>query len=133
MIEGLRVAPAYLDARADGNVPKSCEECRKQTNVTTRQHMACGYEKALDVDPSTLTGLWSPTYMRTTICPGYTVGLPATQEVLGAYVQWEQRTLTEYLGAPPTEVALDCLKWLRAGINEHAAAEMKRKHPKGGA
>lgn len=127
MIEGLRVAPAYFDARADNDVPKSCEECRERTNVQMRQDMGCGYEKAIDAPGS----VWSPPYMQPTVCPGYTTSLVPVRECLAAYVQWEQRTLTEYLGAPPSEVALTYLSELRGGINEHQAAEMRRKAQKG--
>jgi len=97
--------------------------------MTTRQHMACGYEAPLATGAAQP---WAPSYMETTVCPGYTTALPAVAEVLGEYVQWEARTLTESIGSAPTDQALVCLSRLKAGINEHAAAEMKAR-AKGGA
>lgn len=123
MIEGLRVAPAYLDARADNRVPKSCDECRAMTTTTTRQDMGCGYEAPIEAPAS----VWSPPYHLATVCPGYTTSLTAVVECYPAYAQWEQRTLTEYLGEPPTEIALMYLAELRGGINEHQAAETRRR------
>lgn len=123
MIEGLRVAPAYFDARRDNVVPKSCEECKRTVNATSRQYMACGFEPAVaGAQP------WSPSYMQTTVCPGYTTSLPAVEETLDAYPHWKAGYLTEALdGESPSKGLLDCLSALEGGINEHHAAEMRKK------
>lgn len=129
MIEGLRVAPAYFDARREGVVPKSCQECKSTQTMVTRQYMRCGYESAVG-DPSAQS--WSPPYMRTTVCPGYTTALPAVAEVLDVHAHWKAGYLTESLdGEAPTKAVLDCLSALEAGINEHQAAQLRAKQ-KGG-
>lgn len=124
MTEGLRVAPAYLDARRDNLVPKSCEECKRTQTMVTRQYMRCGYEPAVS-DQSAQS--WSPSYMTTTVCPGYSTALPAVAEVLDVHAHWKAGYLTESLdGEAPTKGALDCLSALEAGINEHQADVMRR-------
>jgi alpha-D-ribose 1-methylphosphonate 5-triphosphate synthase subunit PhnH len=126
VIEGLRVAPAYLDARADGSVPKSCEECKRNNPVTTRQYMGCGFEEPVDDARP-----WAPSYMATTACPGYAVELPMTREVFSAHVQWKHGTLPAFLdGEQPTSVALHCLGEFEAGINEHSAAKVREASEK---
>lgn len=133
MIEGLRVAPAYFDARHEGKVQKSCQECKRTVNATARQHMGCGYEPAIAGAVPWSPPAWRDRGLRTTVCPGYTTALPATMECFDAYPQWEARTLTEYLGEPPTDAALAAMAALKAGINEHQADSMRRSSTKGGA
>jgi hypothetical protein len=139
VIEGLRVAPAYFDARNGPNKPfapngKDCEECRATVDAVTRQQLGCAYEPALDRPDA----VWSPPAwrdrdLRASTCPGYTTSLPAVLEAFDAYPQWEQGTLTEYLdGEPPTSVALSALMQLRAGIKEHEAQAFKPKAKGGG-
>ena len=47
MIEGLRVFPAYQDARRRKAVVSDCVTCKREQTMTTRQAIGCGYEPAL--------------------------------------------------------------------------------------
>lgn len=101
-------------------------------STAIRQTMGCGYEPRL-ADAQA----WTPPFLadrgdRVTTCPGYTIDLPMVSEIVEAYPQWEQGTLTDYLGAPPSDVALTCLTWFRAGIREHESATIKAATKKGG-
>lgn len=63
------------------------------------------------------------------VCPGYSVELPEVDEVVMAYPQWKERTLTEWLGEPPTAPLLLCLAALEGGKNqmESDRAEKQRR------
>ncbi len=138
MTEGLRVAPAYFDARTGPDKPfaplgANCQECRANVIATTRQELGCAYEPPIAGAHPWSPRAWADRGLRTTTCPGYTTSLPAVVEVFDAYPQWEQGTLTEHLdGEAPTRPALDALGTLRAGIKEHEADSIRAKS-KGGA
>ena len=121
MIEGLRVAPHYFDARNKGAVVRSCEDCKATTDVTTRQHMGCGYEARIaDAQPWSPRGWADRGTARPEVCPGYTTSLPAVGEFFAAHPQWKAGTLSDYLdGERPTSPALDCLAVLDSAIKEH--------------
>lgn len=141
MTEGLRIAPAYFDARsrspAEGPPApyETCKECREKMPAEIRQQRACGFEPPIERP----TGVWMPEACRIgtrpalTMCAAYTTALPEVQETIGAHAQWKQGTLTEYLdGEPPTRTLLDRLTAFEAGINEHQADEMRAATKKGG-
>lgn len=131
MIEGLRVYPAYQDARNGGQVvgAKGCEECKRTVSIEQRQDMGCGYAPSIEQPRS----VWAPAAWRDdhradwlTVCPGYSTSLPGVGEIVDAYPQWEQHTLTDYLdGQSPGPIALRYLTALRAGINDHQADTMR--------
>lgn len=138
MIEGLRVAPAYLDARNGPSKPfapngKNCEECRRNVTAAIRQDLGCVYEPRIERPGS----VWAPQSwidrgVATTVCPGYTTSLPAVVEVIDAHAQWKAGYLTEALdGEAPSSVALECLTALEGGINEHQADTIRRKSKAG--
>lgn len=102
-------------------------------SATVRQTMGCGFEPATaDAHPWTPSA-WIDRGESPTVCPGYSTTLPAVGEVMNLYPQWEQHTLSDYLGGPASRQALDCLTALRAGIKEHEADKMSRVGKKGGA
>lgn len=140
MIEGLRVAPAYLDAQ--GQSPPqgrpapfaTCQECRQNVPAETRQQYGCGYEPPIP-RPS---GVWMPAACREgkrpalTTCAAYTTGLPLVREAMAAYPHWKERTLAEYLdGEAPSPAFLDLLATFEAGIRERDADAMKAAQRKG--
>lgn len=124
MIQGLRVLPAYQDARAKGQVigSKGCEECKRTVSVERRQYNGCGWEPAIAGARPWAPASWLERRLETTVCPGYSTSLPTVLEMTWAYPQWKEGTLTDFLGGqPPTPVALVCLTTLDAGIEEHRA------------
>ena len=136
MIEGLRVFPAYQDARRRRSVISDCDTCKRTQTVTTRQAIGCGYEPATpDAQP------WVPPSWRDrgdeklSTCPGYTTALPAVYEVVEAFPQWKAGTLADYLdGERPTPIALGCLAVLDIGIEEYKAdCTREAMRPKAGA
>ena len=90
---------------------------------TTRRQLACGH-----LPPSPSGKAWTPRYhvergIQASICPGYTCRLPEVAETVGAFVQWEQGTLGDYLGGErPSRALLEALATLKAGLNELTAA-----------
>lgn len=131
MIEGLRVFPAYQDARGKRLVMATCEECKRTVSTDTRQAMGCGWEAPIDGARPWSPASWAERGIATSTCPGYTTTLPIVGEIIDAYPQWEQGTLTDYLdGTAPTPIALTCLTMLRAGIREHEAAPLREASQK---
>jgi hypothetical protein len=61
------------------------------------------------------------------VCPGYASTLPEVIEVVLAYPQWKERTLTDWLGAPPSPVLLACLAGFEAGKNQCESDRMERQ------
>lgn len=52
-------------------------------------------------------------------CAGYACSLPEVHEVVYAYPQWKERTLTEWLGGEsPSPILLVCLAALEGGKNQ---------------
>jgi hypothetical protein len=52
-------------------------------------------------------------------CAGYASELPEVRDVVYAYPQWKERTLTEWLGGePPSAVLLACLAAVEGGKNQ---------------
>lgn len=106
-----------------------------------RQLQRCAYEPLLPITVINET----PYYVRETdgaryavmtipkpdlqLCPGYTCDLPEVHEVVMAYPQWKERTLTEWLGETPTAQLLLCLAALEGGKNqlEFDRAEKQRQ------
>lgn len=137
MIEGARVHPSYKDAQRNGLRPKTCTDCKASTDVTTRQYMACGYEKPIPLaTPERPDGAraWVPPSWREqggelSTCSGYTTDLPAVSEIVQAHPQWKAGTLTAYLdGEEPTRIALDVLNLHDVGIEEWKGEVEKRVH-----
>jgi hypothetical protein len=134
VIEGLRVLPAYQDARNQPapNAPpvasKTCEECQKLVPADVRQSMGCGFEPPIEKPRA----IWQPAWwvdrgLKATACPAYTTSLPVVREIVDAYPHWKNGTLTEYLdGEAPNPVALEYLTALDAGIRENEAAALKK-------
>lgn len=60
-------------------------------------------------------------------CPGFTCALPEVDEVVMAYPQWKERTLTEWLGEPPTAPLLGCLAALEGGKNEAESDRIEKQ------
>jgi hypothetical protein len=60
-------------------------------------------------------------------CPGYASELPEVDEIVYAYPQWKERTLTEWLGEPPTRQLLTGLACLEAGKNQCESDRMERQ------
>ena len=60
-------------------------------------------------------------------CAGYASTLPEVIEVVLAYPQWKERTLTEWLGEPPTPVFLTCLAMIEAGKNQCESDRLERE------
>lgn len=62
-------------------------------------------------------------------CAGYASNIPEVLEVVHAFPQWKERTLTEWLGAEPTPPLLACLAALQSGKNqlEYDQAEKMRE------
>jgi hypothetical protein len=135
MIEGLRVFPAYQDARnrPTPSVARSCEECKRTVNVETRQAMGCGWERPVADARPWIPESWAERNgpgWSLTVCPGYTTELPCVLEIVAAHAQWKHGTLTEYLdGEPAHSVALDALSWFDSSVEifkadaERAAAQ----------
>ena len=123
MIEGLRVFPAYQDARRRKAVVSDCVTCKREQTMTTRQAIGCGYEPALADAQAWAPPSWADSPgMTLTTCPGYTTTMPAVLEVVDAFPHFKAHTLTDYLdGAAPNPVALGCLAVLDAGVEEFKA------------
>lgn len=100
--------------------------------ASVRQQMACGFEPAIAEAQPWTPSAWIDRGIEPSVCPGYSTGLPAVGEVLELYPQWEQHTLTDYLGGPASRGTLDCLAVLRAGIKEHESDRLSRAGKKGG-
>lgn len=74
-------------------------------------------------------------------CAGYASDLHEVREVVYAYPQWKERTLTEWLGGEsPSPVLLACLAALEGGKNQlesdriekqRQEAEERRRHGQG--
>ena len=135
MIEGLRVFPAYQDARRLRQVLSDCATCQREQTMTTRQALGCAYMPPVADAQPWVPPAWRDDDRRLTVCPGYTTSLPAVFEVAVAFPQWKAGTLTDYLdGTPPTSVALACLAALDDGAEEHKAwATREAMKPKAGA
>jgi hypothetical protein len=61
------------------------------------------------------------------MCPGFACSLPEVDEVVMAYPQWKERTLTEWLGEPPTAPLLLCLAALEGGKNQAEADRVEKQ------
>jgi hypothetical protein len=61
------------------------------------------------------------------VCPGFTCSLPEVDEVVMAYPQWKERTLTEWLGEPPTAPLLLCLAALEGGKNQAESDRIEKQ------
>lgn len=104
-----------------------------------RQLQRCAYEPML---PVTEQG-GSPHYVREedgatyriltipkpdlNVCPGYSCSLPEVDEVVMAYPQWKERTLTEWIGEPPTAPLLLCLAALEGGKNQAESDRIEKQ------
>jgi hypothetical protein len=60
-------------------------------------------------------------------CAGYASTLPEVMDVVLAYPQWKERTLTEWIGAPPTPVLLAYLAAFEGGKNQCEADRIERQ------
>jgi hypothetical protein len=61
-------------------------------------------------------------------CAGYASELPEVREVVYAYPQWKERTLTEWLGGEsPSPVLLACLAALEGGKNQCESDRIQRQ------
>lgn len=136
MIEGLRVFPAYQDARSKRTVVGSegCEECKRTVSVSARQAVGCGWERPTADARPWAPSTWADRGWETTACPGYTTALPCVLEVAGCHAQWKAGTLTDFLGGEPAHaVALDALAWFDTALEIHKADVMRESMPKRGA
>jgi hypothetical protein len=61
-------------------------------------------------------------------CAGYACSLNEVREVVYAYPQWKERTLTEWLGGEaPSPILLACLAALEGGKNQCESDRIERE------
>lgn len=89
--------------------------------------MGCPYLPA-----TTDAAPWAPEYLRvageaTSVCPGFTTTTAAAREVVEAYPHWENGTLRDHLGGPPSPAMLGGLVALKGGMRERDNAELAKK------
>ncbi len=108
----------------------------KRNGIPQRQLQQCGLLPRVErVGGMPVVGWPVPgSDYRTETCPTYTTQLPEVREVAGAFPQWKERTLTEWLEEAPTPEFLLGLALLGNAINAHdsfkaeqRAEEMRRK------
>lgn len=98
-----------------------------RTTNPMRQLMRCPRLPAVErVGASKAKGWPVPDSDYTTeVCPTYAVSMPEVHEAAECFPQWKERTLTEYLGEPPTPELLMCLAALGNAASARDAWKMK--------
>ena len=135
MIEGLRAAPWWNEARTAGQAPKNCDDCMATTSLDTRRQIGCGYllqaEKPRRQPP--IEALSEGNAHEWDTCPGYTTSLREVEDASHALAWSTNGELELYCDGRPAPSLLAAVGVLRVAVRGFESHKMRHPDKKGGA